>query len=44
MTAELCFVPATELVTRYRARTLSPVEVARAVLDRIAALNPKLNA
>ena len=44
MTAELCFMPATELVARYRARTLSPVEVTRAVLDRIAALDPKLNA
>jgi aspartyl-tRNA(Asn)/glutamyl-tRNA(Gln) amidotransferase subunit A len=42
--AELCFLPATELVARYRAKTLSPVEVTRAVLDRIAALNPRLNA
>jgi len=41
---ELCFLPATELVARYRARTLSPVEVARAVLDRIRALESKLNA
>jgi aspartyl-tRNA(Asn)/glutamyl-tRNA(Gln) amidotransferase subunit A len=41
---ELCFMPATELVARYRARELSPVEVTRAVLDRIRALNPKLNA
>jgi len=44
LSVELCFLPATELVARYRARTLSPVEVARAVLDRIHALNPKLNA
>ena len=44
MMTELCFLPATELVARYRARTLSPVEVTRAVLDRIEALNPKLNA
>ncbi len=44
MSVELCFTPATELVARYRARTLSPVEVTRAVLARIEALNPKLNA
>ncbi len=41
---DLCFMPATELVARYAAKTLSPVEVTRAVLDRIRALNPKLNA
>ena len=44
MSAELCFLSATELVARYRARELSPVEVTRAVLDRIRALNPRLNA
>ena len=35
---------ARELVRRYAARTLSPVEVARATLARIDALNPRLNA
>ncbi len=35
---------ATELVVRYRERTLSPVEVTRAVLDRIAAWEPHLHA
>jgi aspartyl-tRNA(Asn)/glutamyl-tRNA(Gln) amidotransferase subunit A len=44
MSAELCFAPATELVALYRAKTLSPVEATRAVLARIDALNPKLNA
>ena len=44
MSLELCFLPATELVGRYRARTLSPAEVARAVLDRIRALEPQVNA
>jgi len=44
VSAELCFLSATELVARYRARELSPVEVTRAVLDRIRALNPRLNA
>jgi aspartyl-tRNA(Asn)/glutamyl-tRNA(Gln) amidotransferase subunit A len=35
---------ATELLDLYRARTLSPVEVTRACLHRIARLNPRLNA
>ena len=35
---------AVELVEHYRARTLSPVEVVRAVLDRIARLEPRINA
>ncbi len=35
---------ATELVEHYRDRTLSPVEVTRAVLARIAKLQPSLNA
>jgi aspartyl-tRNA(Asn)/glutamyl-tRNA(Gln) amidotransferase subunit A len=35
---------ATELVARYRERSLSPVEVTRAVLDRIAAWEPHLHA
>ena len=44
MSAELAYVPATELVRRYRAKELSPVEAAQAALARIAELNPKLNA
>ena len=45
MTAdELCFLPATELRRRYRARELSPVEVVDAVLARIERLQPVLNA
>ncbi len=44
MSAELAYLPATELLRRYRAKQLSPVEVTRAALARIAALNPKLNA
>ncbi len=42
--SELCWLPAAELVARYRARMLSPVEATRAVLDRIAAVNPAVNA
>lgn len=34
---------AVELIAHYRAKTLSPVEVARSVLERIDALNPRLN-
>jgi aspartyl-tRNA(Asn)/glutamyl-tRNA(Gln) amidotransferase subunit A len=35
---------ATELLDAYRRKTLSPVEATRAVLARIEALNPRLNA
>ncbi|MBV8032377.1 MAG: amidase [Betaproteobacteria bacterium] len=44
MSTDLCALTATELLDRYRMHALSPVEVARAVLSRIEALNPKLNA
>jgi aspartyl-tRNA(Asn)/glutamyl-tRNA(Gln) amidotransferase subunit A len=42
--SDLAWLSATTLVSHYRAKTLSPVEVTRAVLDRIEALNPKVNA
>jgi amidase len=41
---DLHFASATELAARIRARELSPVELMRSTLDRIAALNPRLNA
>jgi aspartyl-tRNA(Asn)/glutamyl-tRNA(Gln) amidotransferase subunit A len=41
---DLCWTPATELAARIRSRALSPVEVTRAVLERIERLNPALNA
>jgi aspartyl-tRNA(Asn)/glutamyl-tRNA(Gln) amidotransferase subunit A len=44
MTADLCFLTATELLEGYRKHELSPVEVTRAVLERIEKLNPVLNA
>ena len=44
MSEEILYLSATALVDHYRAGTLSPVEVTRAVLDRIAALNPVFNA
>ena len=41
---ELCFTPATELARMIRAKSVSPVEITRAVLERVERLNPKLNA
>jgi amidase len=41
---DLCFTPATELQRLYRARKTSPLEVMRAVLARVDAVNPRLNA
>ena len=41
---DLLFLPAHETAARIRARTLSPVELVQAHLDRIAALNPRVNA
>lgn len=41
---ELCFTPAIELAGLIRRRELSPLEILRAVLERIERLNPKLNA
>jgi aspartyl-tRNA(Asn)/glutamyl-tRNA(Gln) amidotransferase subunit A len=41
---DIAYLSATELVAAYRARQLSPVEVAKVVLDRIDRLNPTLNA
>ena len=42
--AELCFTPATELARLIRARQISPVELTRAVLERVERLNPIVNA
>lgn len=44
MSEELCYTPAADLVDAYRAGKLSPVEVTQALLARIAAINPKVNA
>jgi Asp-tRNA(Asn)/Glu-tRNA(Gln) amidotransferase A subunit family amidase len=41
---DLFFASATELAARVRAREVSPVELMRATLDRIDAVNPLLNA
>jgi aspartyl-tRNA(Asn)/glutamyl-tRNA(Gln) amidotransferase subunit A len=42
MNIDLCTTTATELLALYRAKAASPVEVTRAVLARIDALNPQL--
>jgi aspartyl-tRNA(Asn)/glutamyl-tRNA(Gln) amidotransferase subunit A len=41
---DLCFTPATELARLIRERQLSPLELTRAVLERIERLNPRINA
>ncbi len=41
---DLCYTPATELAALIRRRALSPVELMEAVLARIDAVNPRLNA
>src|SRR5499433_3845241 len=41
---DLAFTPATELALLIRAKKLSPVELTRAVLERIERLNPTVNA
>jgi aspartyl-tRNA(Asn)/glutamyl-tRNA(Gln) amidotransferase subunit A len=43
MKQDLCSLSASELLAAYRAKTLSPLEATRAVLARIAELNPVLN-
>src|SRR5690349_13051781 len=42
--SDLCALSATDLLDGYRKHQLSPVEVTRAVLERIEKLNPVLNA
>ncbi|HLX80742.1 MAG TPA: amidase [Burkholderiales bacterium] len=44
MKNDLCALSATELLALYRKKSVSPVEVARAALERIDKLNPVLNA
>jgi aspartyl-tRNA(Asn)/glutamyl-tRNA(Gln) amidotransferase subunit A len=41
---DLCYTPATELSSLIRKKTVSPVELTRAVLQRIERVNPRLNA
>ncbi len=41
---DLCYLPATETLRRFKARKLSPVELTRALIARAEALNPRLKA
>jgi aspartyl-tRNA(Asn)/glutamyl-tRNA(Gln) amidotransferase subunit A len=41
---DLAYTPATDLVASIRSKALSPVDVTRAVLERVAQVNPKINA
>ncbi len=41
---DLAYTPATELIPQIRSKALSPVELTRAVLERIEQVNPKINA
>ncbi len=41
---DLCYMTATEALTRFHAKTLSPVELMSAVIARSEAVNPKVNA
>jgi amidase len=41
---DLCWLPATEMASRVRDRLISPAELVRAHLDRIAALEPAIRA
>ena len=41
---DLTFMPTVELLRHYRARKVSPFEVMQALLERIDAVNPKVNA
>lgn len=41
---DICYLPALDLLDRYRSRELSPVDVARAVLERIETHNPSIKA
>jgi len=41
---DLCYMTASEALARFKARTLSPVELTEAVIARSEAVNPKVNA
>ena len=41
---ELCYLPATEAIRRFKARDLSPVELMQAMIDRAGEVEPTINA
>jgi Asp-tRNA(Asn)/Glu-tRNA(Gln) amidotransferase A subunit family amidase len=44
MQTELCYLTATESIERFKTKTLSPVELLQALIDRAEKIEPKLNA
>jgi aspartyl-tRNA(Asn)/glutamyl-tRNA(Gln) amidotransferase subunit A len=44
MTEQICFLDAMEMAEKIRSKSLSPIEVMNAHLERIDKLNPKINA
>ena len=40
---DLCYLPATQMAQAIRRKQLSPVEIVQALLERIEALNPRVN-
>ncbi len=41
---DICYLPATEMIRQFKARTLSPVEVLQAMIARAEAVEPVINA
>jgi len=41
---ELCYLPATEAIARFKAKTLSPVELLDALIHRAEQVEPVINA
>jgi len=41
---DLCYLTATEVINRFKDRTLSPVELMKALISRVEDINPTLNA
>ena len=41
---ELCYLSATEAIERFKARTLSPVELVEALIERHHEVEPRINA
>jgi len=41
---ELCYLPATEAIARFKAKKLSPVELMQAVIERAEKVEKKINA
>jgi len=42
--SDLCYMTATEAIAAFKKRTLSPVELMKAMISRCEAINPKVNA